>query len=75
MIQQQTEQATLQADQAQAKQESMIEIILILSAVFGFLFVSVGAYLIYAPSGFIVAGVLLLAFAITVAVQLKGASQ
>lgn len=75
MSEQKTEQAKLQADQAKAKNESRADIILILSGVLAFLFLSFGSYLIYAPLGFIVAGLLLLAFSMAVAKQIKGAGQ
>lgn len=75
MSHKQTEQSALQADQAKAKNESRADMILILSGVLAFLFLSFGAYLIYAPLGFIVAGFLLLAFSIAVAKQIKGAGQ
>lgn len=47
----------------------VFDVVLMVIALFGFLLVSIGAWMIYKPAGLIVAGVLLLAAAV------KGASE
>ena len=50
-------------------ERTWFDYLLMLAAIFGFIFTSVGAGMIFRPLGFIVAGLILLAFAI------KGASE